>query len=94
MATEIPTIDDVRAVVRDEIRAALREMQAQAKPLPVPDAAAELGVSERTLRRQIKAGEVPVIRIGRAVRVDMAAVRPPPAKVATIARLALAGRPR
>jgi excisionase family DNA binding protein len=93
MAAELPTADDIRAIVRAEVRAALEDLEARREldPLPIPEAARKLGVSVSTLRRRISAGEVPVVRLGRTVRVDMAAVKPAEAK---IARLALAARAR
>jgi len=39
--------------------------------LPVRDAAAHLSVSEVTVRRAIRAGELPYVRIGRLVRVAL-----------------------
>ncbi|WP_055474745.1 helix-turn-helix domain-containing protein [Gordonia sp. HS-NH1] len=38
--------------------------------LTKPEAAADLGVSDSTLRRHIAAGEISVVRIGRTVRID------------------------
>ena len=40
------------------------------------EAAARLGVSLSTVRRRIRSGEIPVTRVGRSVRVDLAALRP------------------
>jgi excisionase family DNA binding protein len=40
--------------------------------LPVLEAAAFLSVSEATVRRAIRAGELPCVRIGRLVRVSLA----------------------
>jgi hypothetical protein len=56
--------------------AAARLAQRWAALVPVPEAAAKLGVSVANLRRRIKAGEVPVRRIGRSVRVNIALLRP------------------
>lgn len=91
MAIEIPTADDIRAIVREEVRAAVADAEArrQLDPLPIPEAARKLGVGERTLRRLIARGEIPVIRSGRTLRVDMAKVTP---TEATVTRLALAAR--
>ena len=58
--------------------------------VPVPEAARILGVSLSTMRRRIRVGEVPVKRIGRSVRVDLGALRPP--ADADVARLADAAR--
>jgi excisionase family DNA binding protein len=38
--------------------------------LPAPDAARVIGVSERTLFTLTKSGQIPAVRIGRAVRYD------------------------
>jgi excisionase family DNA binding protein len=93
MPIDIPTAEDIRAIVREEMRAALREAEARRErhPLAVPEAARELGVSTRTLRRHIAAGEIPVVRIGRAVRVDMAAVIPSEATVTRLVAVARRG---
>lgn len=45
---------------------------------PVPEAAEALGVSQATVRRRIRDGSLPVVRLGRVVRVDLTAVRAPP----------------
>lgn len=37
--------------------------------LPVPGAAAHLSVSEATIRRAIRAGKLPHVRLGRLVRI-------------------------
>jgi excisionase family DNA binding protein len=44
--------------------------------VPVREAAQMLGVSEATVRRQIRDHLLPVRRIGRSLRVDMSALRP------------------
>lgn len=88
MAAEIATVDDVRAIVREEVRAALRDLApANPKPASMAEAARELKISERTLRRRIKAGEIPLVPTGKGRRkvVDMARMR---ATDVTIARLA------
>lgn len=41
------------------------------------EAAERLGVSVATVRRQVKAGRLPVRRIGRALRIDLDAAKPP-----------------
>ncbi len=45
--------------------------------VPVREAAQALGVSEITIRRRISAGRIPIVRIGRSVRVDLAGLRAP-----------------
>ena len=42
--------------------------------LTVEDAAVRLSVSTKSIRRWIEAGELPAVRLGRAVRVEEAAV--------------------
>lgn len=74
-------VDLLRAVVREEVKPLLAELEALRaatsldRMLPVPEAARHLGVSERTLRRRIRDGSIQVTRIGRAVRVDLGALR-------------------
>jgi len=60
--------------------------------VPVPEAAKAIGVSEATVRRRIKDGSIPVRRVGRSVRVDLAALRAPdPAEVTRLAQAARNG---
>ena len=55
----------------------------------VPEAARRLGVSPVTIRRRIRDGRLPVVRVGRAVRVDLSGVRAPAeAEVVKLARQA------
>lgn len=88
--------DRVAARLLDELRAVRGEVAALREALPsrkiAPAEAAELlGVSERTVRRWIAAGRLAVIRVGRTVRVDVAALRA--LDVATLARRARAAAP-
>lgn len=72
--------ETVRQVVREEMRAAVAELRAALPPaqlVTVDEAAAIAGVSVATMRRRVKAGEIRVKRIGRSVRIDPAALRPP-----------------
>jgi excisionase family DNA binding protein len=61
-----------------ELRAAVWAMSAALPPVlaTTPEAAGRLGVSVSTVRRRIKDGSIPVRRIGRSVRVDLAALKP------------------
>ena len=77
---------DLLAAVAFELRrlsSEVAELRMRLPPrlLPVPEAAAELGVSEATVRRRIKDGEIAraVVRVGRAVRLNMDALRAPSA---------------
>lgn len=77
------------------LREEVVHLRSSTPPLLVapPEAAVRLGVSLSTLRRRIRTGEVLVDRIGRAVRVDLGALRP--AAQAEVVRLAEhARRPR
>jgi len=58
--------------------------------VPVREAAQALGVSEATIRRRIRDGDMATVRIGRSVRVDLAALRSTDA--GEVARLAAAIR--
>lgn len=42
----------------------------------MPEAARLLGLSLRTVRRQVKAGKLPSCHVGRSVRVDLASLKP------------------
>ncbi len=75
MAAELPTLDEVRAVVREEIERALRGA-AENEAVSVAEAARRLGLSSRTVQRRIKDGTLPVVRVGSAVRIPMSAVFP------------------
>lgn len=74
-----------------------RKVDAFADRLPpvlcsVPQAAAAFGVSVPTMRRWVKAHRVPVVPVGRTVRVDMSRVRGvDELRVARLAREAQAG---
>jgi excisionase family DNA binding protein len=62
-----------------------------AELVDVETAAARLGLSAATVRRQAAAGELPARRVGRAWRIDLAALRPPsPDEVENLAREARA----
>lgn len=50
-------------------------MTAATKLLTVPETAAALGVSRRTVYRQIAEGELPVVLVRDRIRISQAAVR-------------------
>ena len=55
----------------------VRELR-EALPIPLVDvstAARLAGVSEKTIRRKIRSGEIPARRVGRAVRLDPTKLR-------------------
>lgn len=79
MGATIPDAEEIAAIVRREVRAAVAELRAALPPAPlvtVEEAARLAGVSVATMRRRVRAGEVPAVRIGRTVRIDPAALRP------------------
>ena len=85
------------AELRAEVAALRMEVAALRKTVPpalvdVSTAAERLGLSEATVRRRIKDGSLPSQRVGRAVRIDLATVRPLDAdEVARLAHEARAG---
>ena len=76
--------DVVRDAVREELLplleaiAAVRSSVAGPDLLSLKEAAAKLGVSERTLRRRVKDGSLAVVKVGRIYRVDLNAIARPP----------------
>jgi excisionase family DNA binding protein len=91
----------VAAAVRDALRAELGPLREQVAALAaatppalvdVETAAARLGLSAATVRRQAVAGELPARRVGRAWRIDLAALRP--ATMDQVAELARKARGR
>jgi excisionase family DNA binding protein len=63
--------DELAAVVEQAVRGALRDLGTSEPLATVSDAARRLGLSPRTIRRRIKGGEIPCVRVGRSVRVDL-----------------------
>ncbi|HEX9048981.1 MAG TPA: helix-turn-helix domain-containing protein [Anaeromyxobacter sp.] len=66
---------DARLARIEEALATLRRSTPSAL-VPIDEAARILGVSVSTVRRQVRSGAIPSRRIGRSVRVDLAALRP------------------
>ena len=63
----------------EPLRAEVASLRAALPPpalVTLEEAARLAGVSPATMRRRVKAGEVPAIRVGRSVRIDPAVVRP------------------
>jgi excisionase family DNA binding protein len=75
----VATPDELRAIVRDELRAILLTREpATSAPAPLLDKrglAAALGVSPATVDRQTAEGRIPFVRVGDHKRFDLAAVR-------------------
>lgn len=70
----------VAAGVRRELAPLLERIEALASRLParlltVAEAAKELGVHQRTVRRQVASGELAARKVGRSVRIDIDASR-------------------
>lgn len=67
------TPDDLRAIVRAEVEAAMRGHTVQPEPqwLSVPDAARACGVSVDTIRRRVRAGEIEARGSGKLLRVKV-----------------------
>ena len=83
------------APLADEIRDLRTEVAALRAVSPprygtVKDAARILLCSEQTVRRRVDLGQMPSTRVGRAVRVDLASLRP--ADSEAVARLAMEAR--
>jgi excisionase family DNA binding protein len=69
-----PDLDDIRAAVREELRAARRQEAAPDPLLTEADVAEVLGLTPRTLRTMRKAGEIQALRVRGCVRYTRAAV--------------------
>jgi excisionase family DNA binding protein len=82
----IPTLAEIREVVRDELLRARCDVPAARRLLTVAEAAKLVGVHERTIRRRVAAGELPVVRVGRCVRIERDLLVPPDPMVARLAR--------
>lgn len=55
--------------------------------VPAPEYGRRTGLSRSSIARAIKAGELPVVRVGRRVLIDASAIRPvSPAEIARLAR--------
>lgn len=88
------TADELEDIVERAITRALFRAPTETKPVTVKEAAKFLGVSERTVRRRLTDGGLPAVRVGRAVRVDLAAHRRSNEDVAQAAVVAITGRSR
>lgn len=75
--TELPeTVADLRRDVAHLMAAIERVEKRLPSPLASVQQAAEvLGCSVPTIRRKVKAGEIPSVRVGRAIRVDLSKLR-------------------
>jgi excisionase family DNA binding protein len=78
MPAAIPTLDEIRAAVRDEIERALGELRQGAPPVAewaTPEQAAPLlGKTPKTVRRWAASGRLRATRHGRSWRIDRAAL--------------------
>ena len=64
--------EDLRAIVHDEVQAALASVQPADGFMRVKETAAFLGMSENALRQVIKRSEVPFHRLGERILFDRA----------------------
>jgi excisionase family DNA binding protein len=90
--TDLPeSVADLRREVMYLLTAMARGENRLPSPLAnVQQAAAVLGCSVPTIRRKVKAGEIPSMRIGRSVRIDLTKLRAlSGAEVSDLARRAL-----
>lgn len=69
-----PLVESNRRLA-DQVEQLRRALPAQL--VSIPGAAKRLGISEKTIRRRIDAGELPIKRIGARVLIDLAAMHAP-----------------
>lgn len=69
VAAQIPTADEIRTIVREELRAALADLPTGPAILTVEQAAGLAGVSEKTLCSWIKRGRLKASRPGRRYQI-------------------------
>jgi excisionase family DNA binding protein len=58
--------------LRSDVKSLLDRLPPKMQLVTVPAAAKQLGVCEATLRRHIKQGRIPVVPVGKGVRIDLA----------------------
>jgi len=66
--------DALRALVREEVAAALRERRDGQRWMTVKETAEYLGCSEVAIRRRISRGRIPAKKQGRSVLIDRQAL--------------------
>lgn len=78
MRVEIPTTDEIRAIVREELRLAIDEFRQSAPAIidwvTPAQAAPRFGVDEKTVRRWCESGRLRAERHGSRWRIDRAAL--------------------
>lgn len=98
MAAQLPDAEEIAAIVRRELRAALAELRQVAgadAELSAEEAARLLGVSPKTVRRWAREGRVQGTRRGRAWSFTRAGLASPPGTTPEAAAVvALAALPR
>lgn len=79
--------EELADIVERAVRTAMRDVSPANGPqlVTIAEAAKRLDVNPRTVRRRIAAGELPVIHVGRSVRIDIRALMPEPDRVARLA---------
>ncbi len=81
-ALDLPTAEDVRRIVRDELERVLADLRAVAAPagdpqITIPEAARRLGVTTRAVQRWLKDGRLELVPVG-GVRMVRWPPRTPP----------------
>jgi excisionase family DNA binding protein len=91
MAATLPTAEEIRTIVREELQRALGERQGP-ELLTTDQAAAALGLSPKTIRRRIRAGELAAERRGGTWRIRREALAGPGPTAAELLRTLPSGR--
>jgi len=71
MAAQLPTLDEIRTALREELARALEPLRQDRdrELLPADEVARRMGVSVRTIQRWMRLGALPSIAVGRTRRV-------------------------
>jgi excisionase family DNA binding protein len=76
LAKSLATLHRELAALRSEVKALTDRLPTpQRQLLTVPAAAKQLGVCEATIRRHIKAGLIPIVPVGKSIRIDLEQLR-------------------
>ncbi|HVT07873.1 MAG TPA: helix-turn-helix domain-containing protein [Polyangia bacterium] len=75
--TEIPGRLAALELEQTKTRSEVQELRSALPPLlvSIPDAAREFKVSVQTMRRWVKAGALPTVRVGSTIRIDLRRLR-------------------
>lgn len=80
MGATIPTLDEIRAAVREELARAVADLRRDhpEEMLTMAEYGRRMGVSSRTVQRWVQAGEVRSVAVGRTRRIPASAVTTDP----------------